>query len=258
MNDQNRVNDLYVKKNTLSTRINLHQKYSVNKYGWNNWVFDQYSISENNRIIEFGCGTGSIWKDNGNILPNCVEIILTDISPLMIEKAKENLSKNKLFSYHLMDIQNVPFPDNSFDIVIANHMLYHVPDIQKALSEIKRILKNNGVFYATTVGMYHLMQLETIYRIFDNLCKFSYSSDLSFILENGYNLLRNYFSDIDKRSYIDSLEVTDASDLMDYIASYNNIPKKIYQEIEKIINKEIELNGIMKISKNSGMFICKK
>jgi len=258
MNDKNNVNDLYIKKDTLSTRINLHQKYSVNKYGWNNWVFDQYNISENDKIIEFGCGTGSIWKEKENILPNCDKIILTDISPLMLEKIKENFLENQKFAYQIMDIQNIPFPDNSFDIVIANHMLYHVPDIEKALSEVKRVLRSNGTFYATTVGKYHLMQLETIYRIYDNVVKFSYSSNLSFILDNGYKILKKYFSDIDKRLYKDSLEVTDINDLMDYIVSYNKIPDEIFHEIYKIIEKEIARNGMMKIVKNSGMFICKK
>jgi ubiquinone/menaquinone biosynthesis C-methylase UbiE len=157
-----------------------------------------------------------------------------------------------------MDIQNVPFPDNSFDIVIANHLLYHVSDIEKALSEVKRILTTDGVFYATTVGKDHLMQLEAIYKIYNNFCKFSYSSDLSFLLENGYSILKNYFSSIDKKLYKDSLEVTDIKDLMDYIVSYNKISNEIYQEIFGIIKKEIEREGMMKIVKNSGMFICKK
>jgi len=258
MSDQSIVDDLYIKKDTLSTRVNLHQKYSINKQGWNNWVFDQYNINENNKILEFGCGIGSIWKEKENVLPNGVEVILTDISPLMVEKVKENFFENKIFSYQLMNIQDVPFPDNSFDIVIANHLLYHVADIEKALSEVKRVLKIDGIFYATTVGKHHLMELEIIYRIYDNFCKFSYSGDLSFILENGHNILKNYFSVIDKRLYKDSLEVTDIKDLMDYIVSYNKIPNEIYQEIFGIIKKVIERDGMMKIVKNSGMFICKK
>jgi ubiquinone/menaquinone biosynthesis C-methylase UbiE len=252
------VSDLYIKKDTLSTRINLHDKYSVNKYGWGNWVFDQYNIKEKYKILEFGCGTGNIWREKESVLPDNIEITLTDISPLMIEKAKEKLCSNEKFNFKIMDIQNVPFSDNCFDIIIANHMLYHVLDIEKASSEIKRLLTNDGVFYTTTVGKNHLIQLEIIYRIFNNFAKFSYSSELSFILENGIEILSKYFSKMDIKRYNDSLEVTDINDLMDYIISYNNMPQKIYQEIYKIIEKEINLHGKMKIIKDSGMFICKK
>lgn len=243
MNNSNIVNELYIKRDTLSTRVNIHEKYSINKYGWNNWVFDQYNIKENYKILEFGCGTGNIWKDKDKILPNNIEIILTDISPLMVEKTKEKLCSNKIFNIQIMDIQNTPFQDNCFDIIIANHMLYHVSDIEKAIYEVKRILKNDGIFYATTVGKNHLNQLEIIYRIYNEFAKFSYSSKLSFILENGIEILNKYFKEIEIKRYEDSLEVTNTKDLMDYICSYNNIPENIYQEINKIIQKEIEYDG---------------
>ena len=256
MNDQESVNDLYIKKDTLSIRANLHEKYSVNKYGWSNWVFDQYHIEENYRVLEFGCGTGNFWKEKETLLQNNIEITLTDISPLMIEKAKEKLGSNKKFTFQKMDIQNVPFPDNCFDIIIANHMLYHVPDIDKALSEVKRVLKTDGFFYATTIGRNNLMQLEMIYRIFNDIIQFNYSGGLSFILENGKGILSKYFGKIDLKQYEDSLKVTNIDDLMNYIISYNNIPKEIFQEIYQIIKKEIDRNGEMKIVKDAGMFIC--
>jgi SAM-dependent methyltransferase len=44
----------------------------------------------------------------------------------------------------LMDIHEIPFPDNTFDLVICNHVLEHVDDDQKAMQEIKRVLKNGG------------------------------------------------------------------------------------------------------------------
>ena len=66
------------------------------------------------------------------------------------------------------------------------------------------------------------------------------------------------FNEIYIKHYIDSLEVTNSEDLLDYINSYNNIPDNINQEIYKIINEEIIKNGVKKINKESGIFICKK
>jgi len=217
MNDPKKVMDMYIKKDTLSTRINLHGKYSVNKYGWYNWVFDQYNLNENNKVLEFGCGTGGIWIGRDKQIPENVQIILTDISPLMIEKTKEKLDINNIFSFQVMDIQDIPFSDECFDIIIANHMLYHVPNMEKALSEIIRVLKSDGIFYATTNGKSHLKELQDMYK----------ENEISFTLENGKEILNKYFSTIDQKLYIDSLEVTDVNDLMDYIVSSNNISKEI-------------------------------
>ena len=258
MDKHESVEKMYIKNDSLSIRQNLHDKYSVNKYGWHNWVFDQYNFSENIKVIEFGCGTGNTWVNKNDKLPKNVNIILTDISPLMIEKIKGKFDNNEKFSYKIMDIQEIPFEDEYFDVIIANHMLYHVPDLGRALSEVKRALKNDGIFYTTTIGNLHLKELEDVYRIFERFAKFSYSSEITFTLNNGNEILRKNFTEIEKRVYRDSLIVTDVKDLMDYITSYNSISDEIYHEIHKIIKKGIDINGDMKITKDSGMFICKK
>jgi ubiquinone/menaquinone biosynthesis C-methylase UbiE len=257
LNNEKNVKSMYINKDTLSTRVSLHNKYSINKYGWHNWIFDQYKLNENINILELGCGTGNTWIGKENQIPKNIKIILTDISPLMIEKSKEKLDKIKNFSFQIMDIQNLPFEDKSFDIIIANHMLYHVPDIAKALSEIKRILKDDGSFYTTTIGKDSLKELQDIYRSYSDKIKFQYSDECSFTLENGENILKKYFGIIEQKLYIDSLEVTDANDLMDYIVSYNEISEDIYKEINEKIRNEINKNGIFKIRKDQGMFICK-
>lgn len=50
----------------------------------------------------------------------------------------------------IIDIQNIPYEDNSFDLVIANMMLYHVPDLPRALAEVGRVLKPEGKLYTAT------------------------------------------------------------------------------------------------------------
>ena len=257
MNDPKKVQEMYINSDTLSTRINLHEKYSVNKYGWSNWVFDQYKFSENDNILELGCGTGGAWLGRDAHIPQDAKIILTDISALMVQKAKANLGANKHFSFQVMDVQNIAFDDGYFDIIIANHMLYHVPNISKALAEIKRVLKNNGCFYTSTIGLNHLKELGDIYRLYEGKAQFGYSNEVIFNLDNGEKILNEYFGAVVKRLYMDSLAVTDIHDLMDYIISYNDIPQSIYDEIYGKIAKEIKAKGAMNISKDSGMFVCR-
>ena len=59
-----------------------------------------------------------------------------------------------------MDAQDIPFEDDTFGCVVANHMLYHVPDLDKGLAEIRRVLKPGGKLYAATNGEAHMLELE--------------------------------------------------------------------------------------------------
>ena len=72
---------------------------------------------------------------------------LTDISPAMVDAAREQLDDVCGVKFEFADIQNLPYPDASFDVVIANMMLYHVPDIARGLSEVRRVLRRDGRFF---------------------------------------------------------------------------------------------------------------
>lgn len=258
MTEAESLSKMYVKNDTLSTRIGLHDKYSVNQYGWGNWVFDQYEFHDNIRVLELACGTATIWVGRDERLPKKSQIILSDFSPLMVEKAKDLLSDYPTFSFEQIDIQDIPYDNNSFDVVIANHMLYHVPDKAKALSEVCRVLKSDGCFYSTTLGKNSLKELQNIYHRLDGKASFSYAENISFTLENGTELLSEYFSDIEKRQYIDSLQVTDAGDLIDYIKSYNDVPNSVNAELTELVKNSFSDDGIFYIRKEQGMFVCRK
>jgi SAM-dependent methyltransferase len=246
-----------VEKDTLSTRIGLHEKYSVNPYGWHNWVFDQYALGENMRVLELGCGNGAVWHGREEKLPPGLRVLLTDFSPLMVEKAKAALP-GQAFSFGQVDAGNIPFPDGSFDAVIANHMLYHVPDMAGALSEIARVLVVGGRFYATTVGAGSLRELTAIYRQMEGKATFSYAAELPFTLQNGRELLSPYFSAVERRDYEDALRVTNPDDLVAYILSYNHVPDALRDRLTKLVENCFSADGIFSISKEQGMFVCVK
>jgi len=257
MTKPERLDKMYVNNDTLSTRIGLHDKYSVNKYGWGNWVFDRYTFAENINVLELGCGTADIWRDRENGLPAKANIILSDFSPLMVQKAKDLLHGNSIFSFQQINIQDIPYGSDTFDIVIANHMLYHVPDKEKALAEVKRVLKTGGRFYTSTIGEKSLAELNEIYEKFDDKASFSYTKNISFTLENGLELLSKYFIEIEQQRYIDSLEVTNANDIIAYIKSYNEVPDSIISELRALVNEGF-IDGVFKIQKEQGIFICTK
>jgi ubiquinone/menaquinone biosynthesis C-methylase UbiE len=258
MTEPERLNKMYVKNDSLSTRVGLHDKYSVNPYGWGNWVFDQYAFRNGMTILELGCGTAWSWAGRGARLPKQSKIVLSDFSALMVEKAKGLLQDNPSFSFEQIDIQDIPYQSESFDAVIANHMLYHVPDMDKALSEVYRVLKKDGRFYTTTLGRNSLKELQDIYHKLKDKVSFSYSENITFTLENGAERLGRFFADIQQRQYIDSLQVTSIGDLMAYIKSYNDIPDAIDNELFQLLQSGFSSDGVFHITKEQGMFICKK
>ena len=257
INNSGIVKEQYKDSSNLNTRISIHSKYSVNKQGFGNWIISNYNLKNGARVLELGCGTGDMWKNHLNIIDNVSQLILTDFSDGMIKTTKETLGENDKLSYKVVDIQNIPFEDESFDIVIANMMLYHVPDLAKGLSEVKRVLADDGVFYCATFGengiIQYLSSLLKDYGVEDNVNK-------NFTLQNGAQKLGTYFASVAKLDYEDALEVTDIDDIIDYIyslSSMTELSSAARQDIKQILEKHM-VNGVLHVPKEYGMFVCGK
>ena len=145
----------------LDARVELHRRFSTNSYGWFPWIFDTLeTLPGSARVLELGCGPAHMWKECVDRIPDDWSITLSDLSDGMLDAAWRNLVvTGHAFKYEQIDAQSIPYPDETFDIVIANHMLYHVPDLPKALAEIHHVLKIGGHFLATTVGDGHLAEI---------------------------------------------------------------------------------------------------
>ncbi len=250
------VKNQYRSSSNLNTRISIHDKYSTNKMGFSNWIYSNYEIPEGARILELGCGTGSMWIGKDEVVRKCGKLILSDFSEGMIETAKEKLSSYDKIEYQVIDIQDIPYEDDSFDIVIANMMLYHVPDLQKGLSEVRRVLKDGGAFYCATFGEHGIMEylsgILSEYGVEDNTNK-------NFTLQNGDQYLKSAFGKVERFDYKDSLAVTNIEDIIDYIYSLSSMTTLSSMNREKIRDALTEkmTDGVLNVPKDYGMFICR-
>jgi ubiquinone/menaquinone biosynthesis C-methylase UbiE len=221
---------------------------------------------KSSRILELGCGDGSLWANNMDRIPDGFDITLTDFSEGMLMDAKKKLEPQiDKFKFKLVDAETIPFEDESFDAVIANHMLYHVQDIEKVFSEIKRVLKKGGYFYASTVGRNHMAEMRQIVNKFDSKLITTKSFDYTqkFQLENGKEQVSKWFKEVRLKRYEDNLIVTEPGPLIDYIFSMPGNVKtsfdeeklnKLYSFLQNEINKN---NGIF-ISKDTGFFEARR
>ena len=256
INDKKVVQKQYENAKNLNTRISLHDKYSVNKQGFGNWIVSYYQLTNGMRILELGCGTGEMWKNHISLLNKCSELVLTDISEGMIETVRKNIGNLHNVTYQVVDIQEIPFESNRFDMVIANMVLHHVPDLKKGLSEVKRVLKEGGSFYCAAYGEHGIVQY-----IADLLKPYGAEdrTNKNFTLQNGKQILAQYFSSIEMVEYIDSLEVTNIEDMLDYLNSLASMTSisNINRDIIKKVLEQNTVDGILKVPKEYGMFICK-
>lgn len=112
----------YSNASKLNDRLQLHDRFSTNKYGFHRWIFDQFKIPLRSRVLDLGCGPGLLWMRNRDLIPAGWDIVLADFSAGMAAEARHNLGDiERGFAYVTGDAQAIPFVDGTFDAVIANH-----------------------------------------------------------------------------------------------------------------------------------------
>lgn len=258
MNNVDLVQKQYTNDTFLNIRKNLHQKYSFNKLGFGNFLYDLYPLKKNIKILELGSGNGDMWITHIDDLKD-IDLTLSDFSEGMVSILKDTYKETSI-QIKQINIESIPYDDDSFDIVIANMMLYHVPNINKALTEVKRVLKENGLFYCATFGENGLTE-----HIKDTLNHLKIiekeTIDYPFTLQNGTNKLSKHFKQVTIKQYIDYLEVTNAVDLLSYIKTMQTVKELDHNEEQLLLdyyNKIIDSKGSIHIPKEYGSFVCKK
>jgi ubiquinone/menaquinone biosynthesis C-methylase UbiE len=252
----------YKDASNFSARVALHVNYGIRARSWQLWVFDHIvDLPEDAKILELGCGPGRLWSENVDRIPAGWKITLSDFSAGMLEEARKNLAGvSRSFDFAEFDAMQIPFEDASFDAVVANHMLYHVPDRPKAFAEIARVLKPGGRFFAATNGAKHMEELEDLMRSM----YFDVPGPMvarTFSLENGADQMRPFFADIACNRLEDGLRVTDPDALVAYMASFTPASELDDAKIADLtwrIQGEIDAKGAFSITKDSGLFEAKK
>ena len=154
------------------------------------------------RVLEVGCGWGELaaWIAEDT----AAEVIATDLSPRMVELAQETGVDARI-----ADVQDLPFDDESFDAAVAAWMLYHVPDLERGLAEIARVLRPGGAFFATTNSRFHLQELRDLVG--------SGPSPSKFTREDGRDQLLRHFSSVDRIDVDGDLIFDDRAQVDDYV-----------------------------------------
>ena len=234
----------------LRARIDLHQRFSTAKEDWHRWVFDRVAPPEGARILELGCGPAELWKRNLDRIDPTWQLTLSDLSPGMIEAAQQVLGDRA--EYAVADSEELPFAGEQFDVVVANHMLYHVADRPRALAEIRRVLRPSGAFHAATNGAGHLEELAALFDA-------SFRRHIeAFGLETGPPQLEPFFSDVRIERFEGELVVTEVEPVVAYIRSSTVYDGRPLDDATRTVEAAITVDGAFRIATKAGLISCRK
>jgi len=135
----------YKTDENLRIRIDTHRLYGVGP-PLEPAIDKALNLKPDESLLDIGTGPGD-FPIRIRRTGHHGRLVGIDASPGMVAKAKSAGTSVEFFQ---SDAQSLPFPDESFDVATARHMLYHVPDIPKAIREVQRVLRPAGRFFAVT------------------------------------------------------------------------------------------------------------
>jgi SAM-dependent methyltransferase len=156
------------------------------------------------RVLEVGCGPGELAARIQDEL-EC-EVVAVDLSPRMAE-----LAQRRGVDARVGDVQRLPFADGEFDVALAAWMLYHVPDLERGLAELHRVLRPGGRLVAVTNGLGHMRELAELLGV--------EREPASFRADNGAALLGSWFPQVEVRDGSGFVVFPDRETAQSFVAS---------------------------------------
>jgi SAM-dependent methyltransferase len=218
-------------------------------------------------VLEVGSGPGYLWTENTNRLPADIHMFLSDRSAGMLADARQRIRRAGISADWVeCDVLQLPFQHESFDLAIANHMLFLVNDPTTAVAELARVLRPGALLFATTNHRDHLLELFELFielspEHFRNMDQGEFNLRRTrFNFVSGAGLLVPHFDDVKLVTYEDGLRIDRVDILIPWI-NYWARPEMGAQSLEKMLaalSERIGQEGPLRIRKNSGMFLARK
>jgi SAM-dependent methyltransferase len=261
--DQAYLRDVqYRDASRLTARADLHARYGTAEVPWFEWVRTRLELFDGARVLDAGCGAGWLWAESSAAWPADVALVLCDLSPGMVDEAVGRASAGDRFASvdgRAVDVQRMPFDAGSFDRVVANHMLYHLPDPALGVAELARVVAADGVVVAATNGRRHVQELHEVEASVFGDHEIDHTVAM-FGAENGLAILRDHFDDVRWLRYRDELRCTDPADVVAYSCSSppgEDATSEQRAQLEAAIARCFEDGGgVMTITKDVGAFVC--
>jgi SAM-dependent methyltransferase len=256
------MNQQYADSAKLAARARLHS-FGHAQVPWFTWVARHVPMPEQGgSVLDVGCGPAWFWPEAAQVLPAGIRLTLFDQSSGMVEEAMERCRGLALagLTGKTGDAVELPFADNSFDAVIAMHMLYHVADQEKAMAEFGRVLKPGGALVVTTNGIDNMRELYALTTIFGS-APHDPSAD-AFGLDRAQQLMRAAFGNVMLEVHPATMRVTDPETVFLALTSYppgDTAPPEQQQAFRHAIEDAFTAgSGGIDVTKEVGVLVSRK
>ncbi len=253
-------NIAYPDSSRLNARTEFWQRFGLNADQWYGWYFGHFSPPASARILEVGCGPGGMWDwglANSQVSPTW-DVTLSDLSEGMVSEARDVFSPTgREFTYRVADVCELPFTDGSFDVVVANYMLYHASEPGQAASEISRVLTPDGSLYAATNSESHIKEIVDLQRQFATTSEgavYASSTHEAFTLENGQGILSEHFQQTEVHAGESMAEADDVGLLVAFVESLDVDVDAA--RLTDHLKSHIDRHGCFTVTRSSGLLVA--
>jgi SAM-dependent methyltransferase len=266
-NHPDAVRKMYTTDEALRVRQDIHERYSVPPINFIEWALDCVDWRGDERVLDVGSGPGR-WLATLQERAPQVDYWGLDLFPGMLRT--HPLPERVLTA----DVQHLPFPDASFDVVMANHMLFHVPDMEQAVIECRRVLKPGGIFLASTNSLHNMPELQVLIRRAVTLLVPPGTTNIQvpmahtdlFTLESGTRLLARHFYAVVRYDLPNALIFPNVEPVLAYLESTRSVREPqlptgvawddVMLIVREQINRLIDHFGELTINKLSGVLVA--
>ncbi len=267
-NQSDVVRRYYQTDEFLRVREETHDKYTVPKIDFARWALQTINWTGDEAVLDLGTGVGTYYSRIVSMTPD-VKYYANDLSHQLLVNHPADTQ-----TLSLSDAMKLPYATNSFDVVMANHMLYHVPNLDDALKEIKRVLKPDGKLLTATNSIHTMPELQVLMRrAIVLLTRYGATqvrppalpSD-TFALENGTRILAAHFFAVVRHDLPGQLVFRDIEPAMAYLESMrdlrqDSLPEDVAWEDMMLIMRQqitqlIKHLGKLEINKVTGALIA--
>ncbi len=261
---------MYASDDPLSVRIRTHERYTQPQVDFSAWVLDHVPWRGDEVVLDDGCGSGSYVEPVRARLGRGGWFIGSDLSPGMLRDAAAEFPSARLDLVNA-DAMTLPLPSACCDLVLANHMLFHVPVIEQALAEVRRVLRPGGHLVATTNAR------DSMQKFFDEMTSASQALGhpfeiptspvrTRFTLENGAAALEPFFERAERHVLDSALVFSQAAPAVAYVDSMRSVYEpqlppglswdRLMAQVERQIAARIAASGRYQVPKVSGAFVA--